>query len=206
MLITDRLQKNVSQIFLADLLPKLGRGLVRNLPEDLGLLDKVLLKKRCSIMNGQKTHKKQPKVMFVCTAGGARSIFAAGFATQLVQEQGWAVGSGFENCKLSKPINLLFEEVGILAHSRSPKTVFQRYSDKETFDLVVTMCCEAKVDICPSFRKAVQAIYQSQAELIHWDIRDFRGIKESGDAWMDVAREIRSDIKSKTVDFIQSII
>ncbi len=84
--------------------------------------------------------------------------------------------------------------------------MFQRYSDKETFDLVVTMCCEAKVDMCPSFRKAVHAIYQNQAELIHWDIRDFRGIQESGDAWMDVAREIRNDIKSKTVDFVNSIV
>jgi protein-tyrosine-phosphatase len=101
---------------------------------------------------------------------------------------------------------LLFEEVRIPAHSLSPKTVFQRYSDKETFDFVVTMCSEAKMDMCPSFRKAVHAIYQNQAELIHWDIRDFRGIKESGDAWMDVAREIRSEIKSRTVDFIKSIV
>ena len=157
-------------------------------------------------MSEQKTHKKRPKVLFVCTAGGARSIFAAGFANQLVQEQDWVVGSGFENCTLSKRINLLFEEVRIPAHSVSPKTVFQRYSDKETFDFVVTMCSEAKMDMCPSFRKAVHAIYQNQAELIHWDIRDFRGIKESGDAWMDVAREIRSEIKSRTVDFIKSIV
>lgn len=157
-------------------------------------------------MNGKKTGEKRPKVLFVCTAGGARAIIAAGFANQLVQEQGWAVGSGFENCALSQPINKVFNEVGIPAHSQSPKTVFERFSDTETFDFVVTMCSEAKVDMCPSFRRSVGAIYANAAEMAHWDILDFRGIEETGDAWLDAAREIRSEIERKTVDFVKGIV
>jgi hypothetical protein len=37
--------KAFHKFFLADFLPELGRGLARNLPEDLGLLDKVLFEK-----------------------------------------------------------------------------------------------------------------------------------------------------------------
>lgn len=157
-------------------------------------------------MSSQKTNNNPPKVLFVCTAVGARSLFAAGFANQLVQERAWAFDSGFENGKISKRINILLEEVGIPARSQCSKTVFQRFQDNETFDFVVTMCHNAKVIVCPSFRKTVETIYAKQAEVIDWNIRDFRSIEETGDEWMDVAREIRSNIKSQVIDLIKGIV
>ena len=85
-------------------------------------------------MTEEKTHQEKPSILFVCTAGGARSIFAAGFANQWAKDPDWAIASGFESCRISEPVNRLFEEIGLPAYRRSPKTVFQRFSAGEFFD------------------------------------------------------------------------
>jgi protein-tyrosine-phosphatase len=145
-------------------------------------------------MKEDKNQQKKPSILFVCTAGGARGCFAAEFAAE------W---SGESACAMA--VSRLFEEVGLPAHQQSPKTVFQRYSAGESFDFIVTMCGESRVDVCASFRKTVHTIY-GNAAVVDWEVPDFRGIQATGESWLAEARMIRDEIRSLTKDFITSVI
>ncbi len=156
-------------------------------------------------MKEDKNQQKKPSILFVCTAGGARGCFAAEFAAEWSGESACAMASGFESCQFSEPVSRLFEEVGLPAHQQSPKTVFQRYSAGESFDFIVTMCGESRVDVCASFRKTVHTIY-GNAAVVDWEVPDFRGIQATGESWLAEARMIRDEIRSLTKDFITSVI
>ena len=156
-------------------------------------------------MKEDKNQQQKPSILFVCTAGGARGVFAAEFAAQWSGESASVMASGFESCQFSEPVNRLFEEVGLPARQKSPKTVFQRYSEGESYDIIVTMCGESRVDICATFSKTVRTIY-GNATVVEWEIPDFRGIQATGESWLAEARMIRDNIRSLTKDFITSLV
>jgi arsenate reductase len=144
------------------------------------------------------------KLLFVCTNLGVRSLFAAGFATNYGSGRFEVFASSYESGRIPKRIHTLLEEVGIPVSSHNPKTVFQRKLDNETFDFVVILCNNEDAEQCPLFRKSVAVIYGNEAELINWNIPDFRSISDTDIGWMDAARKIRDEVRSNVLRFLES--
>ncbi|MCJ7772218.1 MAG: hypothetical protein MUP22_03675, partial [Desulfobacterales bacterium] len=82
------------------------------------------------------------KVLFVCTYHGARSRIAQEFIKQRAPGKIEARSSCFEPGKIGPlPIEVM-REIGIFLPTKAPKSVFDRYKNKDVFDYVISLCHE----------------------------------------------------------------
>jgi len=96
-------------------------------------------------------------------------------------------------------------EIGLEIESVAPKSVFDRYTDKEGFDYVVTLCHEVTTEQCPIFNINVDALYKSEAERITWSIKDFKSLDGTDEEILEGARAVRDSIKSEVISFLHQI-
>lgn len=140
---------------------------------------------------------KRPKVLFVCTAIGARAILAAGFLERFARGEVEVFSSGFEEGEVPESIVRPMKGFGLAPPGKAPRTVFDRYRSGEAFDFVVTLCSDEQFAHCPVFLNSVGAVYGERAMILHWKVPDFRSIKGTGAQWTDRAREIAAAIEAK---------
>lgn len=148
---------------------------------------------------------KRPRVLFVCTYYGARSLFAEGFCRQLAADKLMPFCSGFEVGKIGPRIIALMTEVGIVPAMPALRTVFERHRQNEVFDYVVTLCHEVSTEECPVFQNCVDTMYAKEARRVQWSIEDFYSIEGEGEDWLMAAREIRDSIKMEVIKLIARI-
>ena len=146
-----------------------------------------------------------PRVLFVCTYFGARSLIAEGFCRQLAPHKIAPFCSGFEAGKIGSKVIDLMNEVAIVPSTKPLKTVFERHRQKEVFDYVVTLCHEVSAEECPVFQNCVDTMYSREARRIQWSIEDFYSLEGEGEVWLKAAREIRDTIKTKVIQLIAQI-
>ena len=145
------------------------------------------------------------RVLFVCTYHGARSRIAEEYFKKYAGGQIDVFSSCFEPGKIGKLPLSVMNETGITISSDSPKTVFDRYADKEGFDYVITLCHEATTEQCPIFNINVDALYKQKAERISWSIQDFKSLEGTDEEKMEGARRIRDNIKSEVISFLEHL-
>jgi arsenate reductase len=97
------------------------------------------------------------------------------------------------------------KEVGLDLPAASPKSVYQRYKDKEIFNYVVTLCHEATAEQCPIFKTNVDALYAREAERVSWSVPDFKSLTGSEEARTAAARKIRDLIKAEVIKFLSQL-
>ena len=102
------------------------------------------------------------------------------------------------------PIGIM-REVGINLTTESPKSVFERYQERDAFDYVISLCHEATTEQCPIFKTNIDALYAKKAETISWSIPDFKSLSGTKEEKEADAREIRDKIKSEVILFLAKI-
>lgn len=145
------------------------------------------------------------KVLFVCTYQGARSRIAEEFIKQGAPGKIEVHSSCFESGKIGPlPIEVM-REVGICLPTEAPKSVFDRYKEREIFDYVISLCQEDTMEQCPIFQTNIDALYAKKAKRINWSVSDFKSLSGSEEERKAGAREIRDQIKSEVVSFLSHI-
>ena len=149
---------------------------------------------------------KKLRVLFVCSGPGVRGRIAEAFLNQYDQFK--AESAQFEDRQGNLPslIIQLMEEVGTEISTTFPKSVFERYLDKEGYDYVITLCHAKTKVVCPVFRSNVDMMYNKKAERLSWSIQDFRQIFSLSDAErLTRAREVRDQIREEVEKFISTV-
>ena len=145
------------------------------------------------------------RVLFVCTYQGARARIAEEFIKRIAPGKIDAFSSCFDRGKIGPlPIDVM-REVGITLSAESPKSVFERHRDGETFDYVITLCFEATTESCPVFKTSVDTMYAKEAEMIYWSIPNFKSVIGTEEEKKAEARLIRDEIKSEVISFLEQI-
>ena len=148
---------------------------------------------------------EKKKVLFVCTYNGARSRIAEEFIKRSAPDKIAAHSSCFESGRIGPlPINIM-REVGINLSDEAPKSVFERFKNKEVFDYVITLCNETAKEQCPVFKTNVDTLYAKKAKRISWSIPDFKSLSGTEEERKAGARKIRDRIKSEVISFLTQI-
>jgi arsenate reductase len=174
------------------------------------LIAQLALYETVFLSNGPKAAEmewgmERKKILFVCTYGGARSRIAEEFVRRSAPDKIEAYSSSFESGKIGPlPINAM-REVGIDLPAETPKSVFERYKEREVFDYVISLCHEATTEQCPVFKTNIDTLYARDAERISWSIPDFKSLSGTEEERKAGAREIRDKIKSEVILFLAQI-
>ena len=129
------------------------------------------------------------KLLFLCTGNSCRSQIAEGFAKELLSKNLHIESAGTEAHGLNPYTVKTMDEIGIdISHHQSKKI---NVDDIEEFDLVITLCGDAK-DKCPIIDKNKH---------IHWDISDPANFKGNDIDTMQKYSEVRELILKKIKTF-----
>jgi arsenate reductase len=149
---------------------------------------------------------KIPRVLFVCTYFGTRSLIAEKFTKQLASGKIEAYSSSFESGKISPLAIAVMNEIGINLPTNAPKSVWDRFMDKEAFDWVVTLCDETSSgQQCPIFKENVDGLYAENAKRLSWSVPAFDSLSGTDEEQKAGARKIRDQIKSEVLKFLSRI-
>jgi arsenate reductase (thioredoxin) len=145
------------------------------------------------------------RVLFVCTHNGARSRIAEEFANRAASGRIEAYSSSFESDKIGTlPVSVM-EEVGIALPTAPPKTVFDKFKEKDRFDYVIALCDPAGDEQVPVFLTSVDSLYKKTAQRLTWHIPNFRSPSGTPEEKKARAREIRDQIKTEVINFLSQL-
>ena len=145
------------------------------------------------------------RILFVCTYFGGRPRIAELYARQMGLRNIEVSSSGFEAGTIGGLPLQVMDEAGFSFSTDPLTTVFDRYSNKETYDYVITLCHEASTEQCPMFRDSVDTVYGKDAQVLGWSIPDFITLKGLPDEKLEGARNIRNMIKVKVSALLSQI-
>jgi arsenate reductase len=149
---------------------------------------------------------KIPRVLFVGTFNGARSLIAEKFTNQLAHGKIEAYSSSFESGKIGPLPIAVMKEIGIDLPTDAPKSVWDRYVEKEAFDWVITLCDEISgLQQCPIFRENVDDLYAGNAKILSWSVPPFDSLSGSKEEKTNGARKLRDQIKREVLTFLSQI-
>ena len=149
---------------------------------------------------------KIPRVLFLSTFSGERSLIAEKLTNQLAHGKIEAYSSGIESGKMGRLPIAVMKEIGIDLPTDAPKSVWDRYMEKEAFDWVITLCHEISgLQQCPIFRENVDDLYAANAKILSWSIPPFSSVSGSDEEKKAGARKIRDQIKHEVLTFLSQI-
>jgi protein-tyrosine-phosphatase len=149
---------------------------------------------------------KISRVLFVCTFSGARSLIAQKFTNQLAYGKIQAYSASFEFGKIGPLPIAVMKEIGIDLPTNAPKSVWDRYMEKETFDWVVTLRHEISgLQQCPIFKENVDDLYAENSKLLSWSVPPFSSLSGSDEDKKAGAPKIRDQIKREVSSFLGQI-
>jgi len=120
---------------------------------------------------------KTYRVLFVCTHNGARGRLAKAFTEQAAPGRVDAYCASFETGQIKSLPVAVSKEIGIDLETGAPKSVFDRYRDKEVFDHVIKLCDAASTQQCPVFLSTVDTLYEKTAQSLTWQIPSFNSLR-----------------------------
>lgn len=135
------------------------------------------------------------KVLFVCIDQGARAQIAEHYFSKHSLGSISAVSSSFEQGVINGLPNRVMQEDGHLAPLISPPSIFDRFANNESFDLVISICDESGSEHCPIFRDCIRKLYGGTSDIEHWSIRGFESIEGAPDDVLVQAIGIRDQIE-----------
>ncbi|MBF0607524.1 MAG: arsenate reductase ArsC [Magnetococcales bacterium] len=137
------------------------------------------------------------KVLFVCVHNSARSQMAEAFLNTLGGGKFDAHSAGLQPGSLNPVVVEAMKDEGIDISGNKTKSVFEMYDRAEQFDYVVTVCDESRAEACPTF--------PGNAKKLHWGFEDPSSLNGSRDDILARTREIRDAIKTKIVQWLESL-
>lgn len=135
------------------------------------------------------------KVLFVCIDQGARAQIAEHYFSKYSFGAISAVSSSFEQGIINGLPNRVMQADGHIAPLISPPSIFDRFANNESFDLIVSICDENGSEHCPIFRDCVRKLYGGTSDIEHWNIQGFESVTGNPDEVMSQAIGIRNQIE-----------
>lgn len=135
--------------------------------------------------------------LFVCTDNGARAQIAEHYFSILSSGPVNAASASFEQGPINGLPNRVMEADGHLAPLISPPSIFDRFANNESFDLIISICDENGTEQCPIFRDCVRKLYGVTTDIEHWSIKGFDSINGDPEDVFAQATEIRDQIKAE---------
>jgi len=151
---------------------------------------RLLAKSTTFIFNQRNFMSK--RVLILCTGNSCRSQMAEVIWNDKGAGQWEAVSAGSRPSGYVHPLALkALEEIGLPSTGLTSKS--SEPFEKETFDLVVTVCGNAQAD-CP--------IWPGASELFHWPFEDPADATGTDDEKLKCFREVRDQIKDRIESYL----
>ncbi|WP_267896360.1 arsenate reductase ArsC [Aquicella lusitana] len=120
----------------------------------------------------------------MCVANSARSQMAEGIGKKNLAGIADVCSAGSQPSKVNPLAIQVLKEIGIdISHQKSKSL---DSIDKNTIDLVITLCAE---EICP--------IFPGNVKRLHWPLPDPSNPKYSSDEQLKLFRKVRDDLKNR---------
>jgi protein-tyrosine-phosphatase len=104
-------------------------------------------------------------ILFVCTGNSARSIIAESIVNNKYNDKFKAYSAGSNpSGKINKDIKRYLNNKGFNLQDYSSKNFSMFINGEIKIDHVITVCNNAKNELCP--------IWPKERQIIHWDIED----------------------------------
>jgi len=116
-----------------------------------------------------------------------------------------AYSSSFESGKIGPLPVAVMKEEGIDLPTCAPKSVYDRFMEKEVFDYVITLCHAATTEQCPIFKTNIDVMYAKKAIRLSWSIPGFMSLEGTDDEQKSKARQIRDQIKKEVLQFLSHL-
>lgn len=137
------------------------------------------------------------KVLFVCIHNSARSQMAEAYLNLYGADNFYAESAGIEPGNLNPRVIKVMKEEGIDISGKSTNSVFDFLKEGRKYDYVITVCDETSGEKCP--------YVPGMCERLHWGFDDPSSFGGSEDEIMNKIRKVRNEIKSKIINFVNSI-
>ena len=137
---------------------------------------------------------KKDRVLFVCIHNSARSQMAEAFLNHIAGDRFEARSAGLEPGELNPLAVEVMQELGIDISANQTKDVFEMFKKGEMYSFVITVCDGANAERCPVFPGIVSRL--------HWSFNDPAALQGSHEEKLEVAREIRDQIRTSVSRFI----
>ncbi len=201
-LVTDRRQWN--QIFYAidthdQVISETVMPFLRSYFKDLRELraDQERLRRLPAFSSDQGVKKdRRVKVLFICEHNSARSQMAEAYLNALAGNAFRAESAGIIPSSIHPLVIALMKEDGLDISRQRSKRVDDLSMDKRSFDIVVTVCDESRLEACP--------VFKGEKQRLHWDIADPSAVGGSAEQHLSAIRVIRDKIKAQVSSLIQS--
>jgi arsenate reductase len=137
------------------------------------------------------------KVLFICGHNSGRSQMAEAFLNDFAKGRVSVESAGLE----PKPVNSLvvevMQEIGYdLSRVRSD-SVFEFFKEGRLYDYVITVCDDTAAGQCPVFPGITQRF--------HWPFADPEQLTGTHDEKLEALRKIRDQVKTKVLDWVQTV-
>jgi arsenate reductase (thioredoxin) len=133
------------------------------------------------------------KVIFICTHNSARSQMAEAFLTRYAKENFDAYSAGYKPQPIHPYTYKVMQEIGIDISGQQPKDLWE-LAKTQHFGIIVTVCKKTEAD-CPTIPGVATRLY--------WNIEDPAAYEEAEEAKLAKFREVRDQIRQKTLDFLR---
>jgi arsenate reductase len=138
---------------------------------------------------------EKQRVLFLCTSNSARSQMAEALLSEFAGETFEVHSAGLEPTVINPLTIKVLKEIGIDASGQTAKPL-SSYSGKMQFNYMITVCADAE-ERCPFFPGA--------GIRLHWPIEAPAAFKGSADEKIDKFREIRDQIKTKILSWLDEL-
>ena len=138
------------------------------------------------------------RVLFVCVHNSARSQMAEAFLNALAGDRFEAMSAGLEPGALNPLVVEVMREAGIAISKNQTKSVFDLFEKGEKFSYVITVCDEARAEMCPVFPGLL-------AKQMHWSLDDPAASTGTYDERLAKVRALRDRIKAKIGEWLRVI-
>lgn len=135
------------------------------------------------------------KVLFVCVHNSARSQMAETFLNDFGKGLFHAESAGIEKGVLNPYVVKVMNEIGYDISNNETNRVFDFFKQGRSYTFVIKVCDEMNGQKCPIFPNALKDVY--------WNISDPSAILGDEAHILEKTREIRDQIKSFVLSFIE---
>src|SRR5215467_12418221 len=104
------------------------------------------------------------KVLFVCWENSGRSQMAEAFIREYGSDFFVAESAGFEPGELDPNVVHVMSEIGVDVNEDRTQSVFDLFTQGESFNIVITVCDESRHEHCP--------LYPGLVRRLAWSFQD----------------------------------
>ena len=132
------------------------------------------------------------RILFLCTGNSSRSQMAEGLTRHYLGKYFEVFSAGTKPKDIDDHAIKTMAEIGIDIAAQNSKSVDRLISEK--FDLVLTLCDEAK-ESCP--------VFPGNAEIVHLGFKDPVDAVGRDEEILEVFRQVRNDIQERLLGYLE---